>query len=528
MTLTYKIPCPRECSACYRNNTGDLVRVRCTDIVIPSLPVTIRQIQVYDAISEKTLPLGQLKKFIFTKRTALESLEIQNYRVTSIETGCFRNNIHLRTLNLGKNIISSLQADAFEGLGNLTFLNLNQNRLVDLKHSIFVHLSNLQELRLALNRFTYIGKNDFVGLKRLIKLDLRANYIFDIHPEAFKSVPGLRDLDLQHNKLTMIETGVFKWLNSLQTIILVNNQITSLAPDSMRSDKLTLVNLIQNELYVIPKGFLLSVSSDKLDVYLARNKITEIKRDDLKGVCLKKLSLVSNWIWNIEPYAFNQTNISEIDLQQNQLITLSSTVQSYLNASHEILLGNNMWSCDCNIQWLAKFLKSHVTTSQPVCVMPDEYHGILMKDIADKLAQKCKLFDSLVTPFYQPPKQSLVTPELHTVPPTYAWITPQLRKTTLSTTAVNVSLTTTATMQNQTNSTIKQPASTDNNKIPLIIAVCVSLIIVSCVIIGVIVCKVVRSRATVDTELSVPCRIPDINYRPRMSRISATWLDEIT
>ena len=535
MTLTYKIPCPQQCSACYRNNTGDLVRVMCTDIVIPSLPATIKQIQVYDAVSAKTLPLGQLKTFIFIKRTALEKLEIQNYRVTSIEDGCFKNNVNLRTLDLGKNIITRLEAGAFEGLGNLTFLNLNQNRIESLKHSIFVHLSNLQELRIALNRFTYIGKDDFLGLQSLIKLDLQANYIGSIHPEAFNSVPQLRDLDLQHNKLTVIETGVFKGLHSLQTINLKNNQINSLEPGSMMSNNLTLVNLIQNRISVIPKAFLVSVSSDKLDVYIARNKISEIKMDDLNGVCLKSLSLLSNVIWNIEPYAFNQTNISEIDLQQNQLVTLSSTVQSYLNSSHELLLGNNMWSCDCNIQWLAKYFKSHATTQQPVCVMPDEFRGKMLTEIVNKLSQKCKMFDGFKTAFYIPPKQSVVTPGLHTVPPTYPWITPRLRSTTIATTTItNVSVatklssTTLVTTLNQTFSTFKQSMPDEKNRIPLIIGVCVSVIIVLCVITGIVIYKVVRARASIETELSVPCRIPDINYRPRMSRISTTWFDEIS
>ena len=546
LTLGYKIPCPQQCSRCYRNNTGDLIKVMCTDIVIPSLPETIQQIQVFDAVSAKTLPLGQLKAFIFTKRMALEKLVMQNYKISSIEDGCFRNNINLRTLDLSKNMITSLTADAFEGLVNLTFLNLNQNRLASLKHSIFVHLSNLRELRIALNWFVYIGKHDFLGLNNLIKLDLQANYIASIHPQAFNSVSHLRDLDLQHNKLEVIEAGIFRGLNSLQTINLKNNHIISLEPGCMSSNSLTMVNLIQNNILAIPKAFLVSVSSKELEVYLARNKITEIKMDDLNGVHLKSLSLVSNTIWSIEPYAFVQSNIAMIDLEQNQLITLPSTVHSYLNASHVIRLGNNPWSCDCNIQWLAKFLKSHVTTSQqPVCAKPDEFHGKKLSEIVDKLSRECKMYDSFKTSFYIPPKQSLVTPELHTVPPTYPWITPRLRSTTVSTTTVNIAMaTTTVSMatklttafpvstNNQTLSTAKQLKPNQQNKegnnTPIIIGVCISVIIILCVIIVVIIYKVVRARAAIDTELSVQCRKPDVNYRPRMSRISMTWFDEVT
>ena len=546
--LTASDQCPQQCS-CFHDNQGELVKVTCTDIIIPSLPETVKHIHVSDAVSQQILPLGQLKAFMFTKRTALETLIIQNYGITSIEDGCFKNNKHLRTLDLSKNKISTLKDTWFEGLGNLTFLKLDWNRIVSLKNSVFRYLTMLKELHMALNSLINIGKYDFQGLINLLKIDLQSNNIISIHHSAFSQVPNLQDINLQNNQLRSLESGMFQGINSLKALNLQNNTITSLEPDCLSSKALLTINLAQNKIWSLPTSFLIHVSNENLEVNLARNMIQEIRANDLKGVVLKTLYLVSNDIWLIEPYAFLQANISTVELEQNQLSTLPKTVERYLNTSNSLVLGNNPWSCDCNIQWLTRILKTKVSGSQePICAQPAQFFGRKMTAISDELSRECKNSSSLMNSLYSPPRHSLITPEFRkTIPPTYPLRTPRLKSTTtsaVSSTTVTITSTLSTFFHQSTKRitpSIKPKEYTlvstlmkfsrqsvqnqEHSKTPLIAGVCVCVIIVLCVISGVIIYRVIRSSAVIDTELTVVCKKPDSNFKPRINKF---WFDEVT
>ena len=569
-TLAVSDTCPQECSRCNYDNQGQLVKVTCTDIIIQSLPETVKQIHVSDVVSMQTVPFGKLKAFMFSNRVALETLTIQNYKIASIEDGCFKNNNHLRTLDLSKNAISSLTADVFEGLTNLTYLSLNQNQLASINGSLFQHLSILKELHMALNLLINIGEHDFLGLKHLLRLDLQSNKIKSIHPSAFSVIPNLEDINLQNNHLLSVEAGVFKGLNSLKVVNLQNNMIVSLDPDCMSSKSLLTVNLAQNNISSIPTVFLVAASNPNSEVNLARNKIKEIKVNDLTGVHLKTLYLVSNEIRNIEGNAFLHTDIAKIDLEQNFLKTIPATVWRYLNASKEILLGNNPWTCDCKIQWLAMTLKNAVSNAQePVCAQPSQFFGRKLIDIEEELSHKCKNFS--LASLYIPPRHSPVTPELRkTVPPKHSMVTPQLRSTTTmvsstpttteistqtTTTVVSTQTTTTEVstqtktteISTQTTTTVVSTQTTtteiptqtttsnlskhlthqndDKNNVALIVGLSISIITLLCVGSSVIVYRVVRPVRIIDPELTVQCKKPDTSFRPR---IHSAWFDDVT
>ena len=520
-TMSMQDSCPRNCRVCNYGNQGKLVEVKCEDISFRDLPVTLKHIFISDAVGLLQLPFGRLTDFIFTARTALETLTIHNYAITSIQDGCFKTNKYLRTLDLSNNKIVSLKEETFQGLTRLTDLNLNRNRLAAINGSIFRHLISLRRLHLALNLIINIGEYDFYGLKYLLSLDLQSNKIESIHPSSFRATPNLEDINLLNNHLSTVGAGVFKRLNWLKQVNLRNNRIISLDKDCISSKSLLEVNLVQNNISVIPTMFLVTVSNPKLDVKLARNMIREIKYNELVNVCLKALYLSSNQISVIEPYAFQHTDIATIDLGQNNLTTIPTTVWYYLNASKILNLDNNPLSCDCELQWLAQSLEKTVTdVHQPTCARPRQYFGRKLIDIAENLTQNCN------ESYYIPPKQQPVVPDLKT-PPKHSMATPQLRTTMSRTLTTKVITMVTATYKSKSNHSPKpvEQNKENNNNVPLIVGVCISIIILLCVIISVIVYKVTRPFRIIEPELTVPCRKPDTSFK---TKLYIKWFDEVT
>ena len=129
----------------------------------------------------------------------LQTLYLNDNRITKIEKNAFAGLNSLQLLNLSANNIDKIEKNAFEGLNSLLVLNLYANNIDKIENNAFEGLNSLQGLTLSANDIDKIEKNAFEGLNSLLVLNLSNNKIINIEKKAFEGLTGLCVLNLSHN-----------------------------------------------------------------------------------------------------------------------------------------------------------------------------------------------------------------------------------------------------------------------------------------------------------------------------------------
>lgn len=487
--------CPQKCYNCKYDSSGSVTAATCKDVQIPMLPKTLQELQVSDATGMNAIMFRQFRSFVLNGMSSLTTLSIQNYKISTLNGQCFQGAPGLQMLDLSKNAIGQISEINFEGLQSLSYLSLNQNKLTKIGDSVFQHLTDLVDLKIALNHLDVIEQNDFKGLVSIRSIDLQSNNIHTIHTLAFQGLKTLETINLQSNELTRIHSSLFGNLPNLKTLSLQRNKISYIAQNSVPNSPVTYINLMNNEFTKVPTEFLQNVSNTLLEVNLARNKISRIEAGELQRIVLKTLFLVANSIVFIHPDALCYSFIEKLDLEQNLLKKLPEGLQNSLNQSNTVLLDNNPWSCDCDIQWMELLLKTNI--AEPVCAQPLSYHGQKLSQILDDLEISCGDLATLPVPsmhFPVPPRLNPVTPHLE-------------RKTTTCQTSSTV------TRKQQTDS-LETTGEKGNNSITAIVAGTVSGVIVLAVFIVFIVIYLKMSTVKIAPEFNTDCKKPDKNFKP--------------
>lgn len=120
-------------------------------------------------------PLTALKSGDFQGLRRLNSLSLQNNRLTTLPPDLFRGLTSLSSLSLNGNLIAALPPDLLRGLTSLSSLRLNGNLIAELPPDLFRGLTTLSSLRLHENRIAELPPGIFVGLSGLRSLDLGYN-----------------------------------------------------------------------------------------------------------------------------------------------------------------------------------------------------------------------------------------------------------------------------------------------------------------------------------------------------------------
>lgn len=171
-----------------------------------------------------------------------------------------------------------------------------------------------KRLDLSNNQIPYINELPD-SLDELVFLDLSHNVIRDIHYDAFDGLDSLETLNLAHNMLNEIEDDIFQW-----------------NPVKLKS---------------------LDLSSNKFEF------IQHFLFYDLQDI--QEINLSNNQLFFIHPHAFDGLDqLRTINLQHNDLSEFkakwfSSNLQENLM---EIMLDNNPWSCDCDLENESSFLNN--------------------------------------------------------------------------------------------------------------------------------------------------------------------------
>ncbi|XP_032551107.1 slit homolog 1 protein [Chiroxiphia lanceolata] len=349
--------------------------------------------------------LHTLPELLFQNNQALSRLDLSENFIQAIPRKAFRGATDLKNLQLDKNQISCIEDGAFRALRGLEVLTLNNNNITSIPVSSFNHMPKLRTFRLHSNHlfcdchlawlsqwlrqrptiglFTQcsapaqlrglnvaeIQKNEFScsgqtdpARAQLCSLSSGScpamctcsNGIVDCRGKGLTAIPAnlpetMTEIRLELNGIKSIPPGAFSPYKKLRRIDLSNNQISEIAPDAFQGLRsLNSLVLYGNKITDLPKGVFGGLFALQL-LLLNANKINCVRADTFQD--LQNLSLLS--------------------LYDNKIQSLAKGTFTSLRAIQTLHLAQNPFICDCNLKWLADFLRANpVETSGARCASP--------------------------------------------------------------------------------------------------------------------------------------------------------------
>ncbi|KAM6942391.1 LOW QUALITY PROTEIN: slit homolog 1b [Lycodopsis pacificus] len=349
--------------------------------------------------------LGQLPELLFQRNEGLSRLDLSENSIQAIPRRAFRGATDLKNLQLDKNHISCIEEGAFRALRSLEVLTLNNNNVSSIPVSSFNHMPKLRTFRLhsnalrcdchlawlspwlrqraALGLYTQCSSPPSLrglNLAELRKSDFAcsgnggsafvqpcslasgscppmcscSNNIVDCRGRGLTAIPAhlpeaMTEIRLEQNGIKSVPPGAFTSYKKLRRIDLSNNQISEIAPDAFHG--------------------LRALNS----LVLYGNKITELPSGVFDGLAsLELLLLNANKIHCIRASVFKDLeNLALLSLYDNKIQSLAKGTFSSLHSIQTLHLAQNPFVCDCNVKWLADFLRSNpIETSGARCASP--------------------------------------------------------------------------------------------------------------------------------------------------------------
>ncbi|XP_044516143.1 slit homolog 1 protein [Gracilinanus agilis] len=349
--------------------------------------------------------LHLLPELLFQNNQALSRLDLSENSIQAIPRKAFRGATDLKNLQLDKNQISCIEDGAFRALRGLEVLTLNNNNITTIPVSSFNHMPKLRTFRLHSNHLfcdchlawlsQWLRQRPTIGLftqcagpASLRSLNVAevqksefscsgqgeaarapvctlssgscppmcacSNGIVDCRGKGLTAIPAnlpetMTEIRLELNGIKSIPPGAFSPYRKLRRIDLSNNQISEIAPDAFQG--------------------LRSLNS----LVLYGNKITDLPRGVFGGLyTLQLLLLNANKINCVRADAFQDLqNLSLLSLYDNKIQSLAKGTFTSLRAIQTLHLAQNPFICDCNLKWLADFLRTNpIETSGARCASP--------------------------------------------------------------------------------------------------------------------------------------------------------------
>lgn len=349
--------------------------------------------------------LQQFPELLFQKNEALSRLDLSENFIQAIPRKAFRGATDIKNLQLDKNHISCIEDGAFRALRGLEVLTLNNNNISSIPVSSFNHMPKLRTFRLHSNNLNcdchlawlsqWLRERPTIGLftqctspaplRGLNVAEVQkheftcsgqtedtavqlcsfaagscpavctcSNNIVDCRGKGLTAIPAnlpdsMTEIRLEQNGIKSIPPGAFSPYKKLRRIDLSNNQISEIAPDAFHG--------------------LRSLNS----LVLYGNKITDLHRGVFDGLyALQLLLLNANKIHCLRANTFQDLqNLSLLSLYDNKIQTLAKGTFTSLRAIQTLHLAQNPFICDCNLKWLADYLRSNpIETSGARCTSP--------------------------------------------------------------------------------------------------------------------------------------------------------------
>lgn len=165
----------------------------------------------YSSLQELSLGHNRLERFPRGLPASLESLQLQENRITLITAGDLRNLGNLTRLDLEDNRIRAIQPGALLSLTRLRMLSLKGNQLSRLPS----HLpGSLTHLDVSANCISTLDLPSLAALVNLQVLKINSNCLRSVPEHAFDSLTRLRSVELANN-LWVCECDImylYRWL----------------------------------------------------------------------------------------------------------------------------------------------------------------------------------------------------------------------------------------------------------------------------------------------------------------------------
>ncbi|EDV22809.1 uncharacterized protein TRIADDRAFT_58750 [Trichoplax adhaerens] len=318
--------------------------------------------------------LHEIQDKVFNKLKSLKRLDLVNNQILDLAPNSFSGLSKLKSLRLDHNFIDCVPATSLSGLKSLLILHLKVNPL-----SCNCHLNWLADLKnsqpklrvfgkcrtkLAINgKKTFpLGKN-FTCTESERHMNLTCSYI-PACPQKCTCIGTI--VDCSRKKLTEIPHHLPMETTDLR---ISGNRISSIKSFSLRNlKKLAKIDLSTNLIEDIhPEAFKHTPSLEQL--LLFNNKLKHLPTKVFNGLFdLRDLILDGNYISCIDKETFqDQQKLKILSISRNKL---SSLVYETIDPSkrllniQSILLSENPFICDCNLQWLNHQLIHNSTMRQ--------------------------------------------------------------------------------------------------------------------------------------------------------------------
>ncbi|XP_069692856.1 slit homolog 2 protein-like [Periplaneta americana] len=253
-------------------------------------------------ISLQSLDISNNKPITISMEDITEHIGIQNVCVDA-----FKDLMSLKNLKLNNNNINKFKPHKFPGLGATREVELSSNEIQVLEEFFFTELTNARILLLNVNKIHTIRPSAFSGLRKLKHLDLSRNFIAHLNKDMFVTLDRLEYLDIRGNPIASIHSETFQYL---ETMTLLGLSV----PLSNGSD-LTFGN-----------GTILSGTLHRKG-YLKQLKICSVNDGGI--------------IQSIQPRAFNDIEISTLDMSRNEIKILKEDMFQGLNSLRVLILSEN-------------------------------------------------------------------------------------------------------------------------------------------------------------------------------------------
>ncbi|XP_074025539.1 uncharacterized protein [Leptinotarsa decemlineata] len=250
-----------------------------------------------------------------------------NHSKLSIGTSTFKNAVNLKVVYIEQSRIQRLLEGTFEGL-ELEMIIIDYNGIEKIDPGSFHNLRLLEILSLVGNRLKTIPKGVFKDLPRLSFLDLSMNEISLIDDLALENLPKLDNLRLDSNKLeTFSVHKSVSYPGQLESLSLYNNSLSSVTEYMLQNlSRLKYLNFHMNKISVIEARAFEQTTQLK-DLRLSYNNLREVD-----GTIFPRRGL---------------HNLKRLDLDNNELMFLSSNFLFRLPFLEIISLHENPWKCAC-------------------------------------------------------------------------------------------------------------------------------------------------------------------------------------
>ncbi|OQR79696.1 chaoptin-like [Tropilaelaps mercedesae] len=300
--------------------------------------------------------VSQIKKRTFAKFSRLQTLELNNNGIATLERDTFPPT--LVSLHLNGNLLSNIPYDALADLESLQWLYLRDNRIAKLRASPELPFKSLEFLDIGENLIRSISGPIAKNVK-IHNLQLDANHLYKVEPHFFDSLEDV-SLNLRDNSISSLPVGVFSNLANLIELNAAHNRLVKLSAEVTQSLKsLEVLNLMRNSLegYFNANQF---PSLKRLDLRLNYKlkeempiggnvthldySFTKIQVDHLLPVA-RNLTRFSYQLLPSEMlqsrFAHNFPDLISVDLRYSSVSTININAFYHLEAVEELLLSHS-------------------------------------------------------------------------------------------------------------------------------------------------------------------------------------------